>query len=626
MTASIKPPSYDMRYSVVGRLILGVSAITVSSVIALILSWQIASSNQHYAEAINVAGSLRMQTYRLGMLVQSGNTAEQQQVLIDKLNQDWRHSAALSAVPRSQATGRANPLHDTADHYWVTTTLPALQQGKVEFATLNEQVELIDRWVSSLQEGSEQKTQTLRHLLVSSAVFLVTLTLVVIYWLKHHIGKPLHLLTSAAKRMARSDFQYSINALPPNELGLLAHTLTWAGVNLDNAQQHLEQQIALKTHELQRSNTSLELLYRMAREAIEQGPDEIDLESLVEELRQILEVKSIDLCLLTPAGEHPWSQIRCSADTKDTHCAQLNCATCIHSPSKILNNTDTRFLVQRAEHLHGVLVVRASSPAPLTPWQSQLAQSIADQLAVIFSLRHERDRIRRLALFHERTVIARELHDSLAQSLSYLKIQVVRLELALGEQQPAAVTSVLEELREGLSSAYGHLRELLTTFRLKINSGGLYSTLQEIKGKMALQSAMHIEMNYRLLDFPLSPQEEIHLVQIIREGMQNAIKHSNGENITVALSSTNGEIVLSIEDDGVGMPELTEKPNHYGLVIIKERAESLGGQLSLTTRKEGGARILLSFQPECIYEEQVIAERSVKDSAHKHSRVSRTTN
>ncbi|MFY0663849.1 MAG: type IV pili methyl-accepting chemotaxis transducer N-terminal domain-containing protein [Natronospirillum sp.] len=615
-------PSNGMCYSAVSRITLCVIAIAITAVIALLLSWKIASSNQHDAEAINVAGSLRMQTYRLGMLVQSGE-AVQRQLLIDKLNQGWQHSAMLSRV--SQSPQGVNPLYDTAHQYWTATSLPELMQEIAEPDTLHEQVALIDQWVMQLQEESEQKLQTLQRWLVSSAIFLVAITLLVIYWLKNHIATPVKLLTDAASRLAKGDFHYQLSHIPQNELGLLARTLTWAGGNLANAQQHLEQQIALKTQELQRSNTSLTLLYRMTREAIEQGPEDIDLEGFIGELRQILGVKTVDLCLATPEGERPWNQIRCSSDPMDTQCAQLNCHTCIHGQNDKLNNTDTRFLLQRANHLHGVLLVRTNAAHPLTEWQNQLTQSIADQLAVILSLRHEHDRIRRLALFHERSVIARELHDSLAQSLSYLKIQVVRLELALGEQQSPAVAGVLGELREGLSSAYGHLRDLLTTFRLKINSEGLYSTLQEIRDQLARQSSMHIVLNYRLIDLPLSPQEEIHLVQIIREGIQNAIKHSGGETVTVTLSSRNGEINLSIEDDGVGLTEIGDRPNHYGLVIIRERAESLGGQLSLTTRVEGGARILLSFQPDCIHEEQVIVERTVKDSEHMHSDVNRTT-
>ncbi|WP_438887220.1 histidine kinase, partial [Bacillus cereus group sp. Bce037] len=74
-----------------------------------------------------------------------------------------------------------------------------------------------------------------------------------------------------------------------------------------------------------------------------------------------------------------------------------------------------------------------------------------------------------VTLINERTIIARELHDSLAQSLSYLKMQVARLErMQQKEATKEAQSAVFDELRNGLNSAYRQLRELLTTFRLKL--------------------------------------------------------------------------------------------------------------------------------------------------------------
>ena len=96
--------------------------------------------------------------------------------------------------------------------------------------------------------------------------------------------------------------------------------------------------------------------------------------------------------------------------------------------------------------------------------------SLAYQLALALSFKSRgRPSFDVLAMVNERTVIARELHDSLAQALSYLKIQVTTLEQ--GDQgdikNEAIIRDVSQELREGLDSAYRQLRELLTTFRLK---------------------------------------------------------------------------------------------------------------------------------------------------------------
>jgi nitrate/nitrite-specific signal transduction histidine kinase len=101
------------------------------------------------------------------------------------------------------------------------------------------------------------------------------------------------------------------------------------------------------------------------------------------------------------------------------------------------------------------------------PWEIRLLETVARHIGTAINLSHCATRDRRLALLEERATIARELHDSLAQSLSYLKIQVSRLDAALRRPNGAAVARpIIEGLREGLSGAYRQLREILTTFRL----------------------------------------------------------------------------------------------------------------------------------------------------------------
>src|SRR5690606_18215411 len=96
------------------------------------------------------------------------------------------------------------------------------------------------------------------------------------------------------------------------------------------------------------------------------------------------------------------------------------------------------------------------------------------------------------------------------------------------------------------------------------------------------QSDIVFRLDYQLENTPLVPHEEIHLLQIIREACQNTIHHSQGSDVVVRLSQDDQEkIHLSIEDNGVGIPENAEKLNHYGLAIMQERSRHLGGKISI---------------------------------------------
>ena len=223
---------------------------------------------------------------------------------------------------------------------------------------------------------------------------------------------------------------------------------------------------------------------------------------------------------------------------------------------------------------------------------------MADQFALALSLSVHRNQQRRLAMLTERTVIARELHDSLAQALSYLKIQVTRLQKSIDSQAFDQQQPIVDELREGLTSAYRQLRELLTTFRLKIDTGGLQSALEQVVNKLNERNSMQGALHYQLTNIPLSPTEEIHLLQIIREASQNAINHSLGTQLDIHLfQNANQSIQLLVDDDGIGIPEKAEKNNHYGLAIIQERSRHLNGRVEIARRPEGGTRVAFAFQP-----------------------------
>src|SRR5690606_5149734 len=126
----------------------------------------------------------------------------------------------------------------------------------------------------------------------------------------------------------------------------------------------------------------------------------------------------------------------------------------------------------------GVLLLRHPLQQRPAGWQQDLLEALAGHIATALSLGERRRQQHRLALMQERATIARELHDSLAQALSYLKIQIGRLQNLIDRDAGRApLTEVAGELREGVSSAYRQLRELLGTFRLKVDTPGLEPAL-----------------------------------------------------------------------------------------------------------------------------------------------------
>jgi two-component system nitrate/nitrite sensor histidine kinase NarX len=216
-------------------------------------------------------------------------------------------------------------------------------------------------------------------------------------------------------------------------------------------------------------------------------------------------------------------------------------------------------------------------------------------IALGISLQSERDRL--LALQEERSTIARELHDSLAQSLSYMKIQASLLSPALDRADGHDdAREILSDLREGINAAYRQLRELLSTFRLRMEgdfAGLLGNTVEEY----ASRSGTPIELDIRLADCHLAPNQEIHVLHIVREALSNATRHAGASRIHVGLSAApGGEVRVVVEDDGKGVdPRAAAELHHYGLTIMDERARGLGGSLEIAGRAGGGTCVAVRF-------------------------------
>jgi two-component system nitrate/nitrite sensor histidine kinase NarQ len=192
------------------------------------------------------------------------------------------------------------------------------------------------------------------------------------------------------------------------------------------------------------------------------------------------------------------------------------------------------------------------------------------------------------------------LHDSLAQALSYLKIQVSLLKRSVkglpDEVAVAQTAQVISELDTGLSAAYTQLRELLTTFRLSIKEGSFGQALQEMVATLDDQTTAIISLNNQLSSTELDAHQQVHLLQLIREATINAIKHAQAENINIECLESDGFVTVRVEDDGVGFDRQDEKLNHYGMSIMQERAARLHADLSVEAQRDMGCTVTLEFQ------------------------------
>lgn len=243
----------------------------------------------------------------------------------------------------------------------------------------------------------------------------------------------------------------------------------------------------------------------------------------------------------------------------------------------------------------GILQIEMERNRLLEDSEVKVIETIALLLGMVAKYQSHDEEGRRLAVLEERSAIARELHDSLAQSLSFMKIQVARLQSVTDQDKQS---EVLKELREGLNNAYRELRELLTTFRVHMDLRGLGYAIQSAIDEFSQRSDIRITLDNRLVNYRLTVNEEFHMLHVVREALSNIVRHSGAKNVSILMTKQrDGAINLTIDDDGVGLTPASPTYDHHGQAIMKERAFNLGGEVEVMNRRRGGTRVSLVFTP-----------------------------
>ncbi len=621
-------PSLLLRFGTV------ISILFLLAVSGMLSSVFIAETAEGYAAAINQAGTLRMQSYRITSSLVHGSAYEKQssdnrtvelvaeynqrlfspriqdvlargpsQAVLDtyrKVEQQWKQVIEPNLVnylhhpPVSDQTAEASALTAEYEHR--------------HLMLVDNFVEDIHRFVEALEVDAEHKNQQLRAIQLILLFLTFLIAVISLYLTKRYVLAPLHDLLACAKAARHGDFSVRSRFLSEDELGQLGQAFNVMAEDLSAIYADLEARVAEKTHDLERSNRSLELLYSATKRLSESSLSSEALEAVIHDIEHLLGARSGTVCLGRPGDTQAYRYASTSPrDYLIQDDLESDCSRCLgqgQSHRFELTRSGESQAVQifstpikdKAQQF-GVMLIEFSQDKLLEPWQERLLETVASHIALAINVAKQVSEKRRMALLEERSVIARELHDSIAQSLSYLKIQVSRLDKAIHDEQARHDLLLLTAvLRSALNGTYRQLRELLTTFRLRVSEADLGAALKTTVDEFSQRSGISITYNNGLGHCQPSPNAEIHIIQIVREALSNVIRHADATQASVNLScDQEGGIELTIEDNGIGIDLQSDMMQHYGLPIMKERAAWLGGDLSVSELEDGGTRIALRF-------------------------------
>ena len=605
-----------LQYSLLLRLGGMFAAISVLAVVSMSTSWMVAETTQGSGQAINVAGSLRMQSWRMASiyqrLLQTGEPEYQEKLeqAMSRFESDLDASPILAVLPDDE-TAPLRLVYQQVESDWRMEIKPGLgvTPTPVAYAAVLEQipefVARINDLVKQIEEATEAKILVMRVILGAAVIATLLVVILSIYLVNNILVHPLRGLLELADRIGQGNLAVRTDLTGEDEIGRLGQAFNHMAEDLSKLYQNLETRVAEKTAELTIANRSLELLYHSITR-LYSGPVAPDTYAiLLKDLENVLDVGH-GLACLVETGETQArviaSTLRASSGDSDM-CGLMSCDECLSHPKLVVHPmTDGRRVLslplRDAEHHYGVLQLEMPPGKELAHWQTQLLEALSRHIGIAIGTAKRTEQSRRLSLLEERAALARDLHDSLAQSLAYMKIQVSRLKpLVDNPQRSDEAKDVLEELREGLNSAYRQLRELLTTFRLRIEGEGLAAALESTVAEFTSRGGIPITLDVHLAGCTLTPNEEIHALQIVREALSNVLNHAKARHARVSVNSdSDGSVSAIVTDDGIGVHNVAGA-HHYGMAIMEERARHLGGQLMVENLPALGTRVTLRFMP-----------------------------
>ncbi|CAH0180626.1 Nitrate/nitrite sensor protein NarX [Massilia sp. Bi118] len=616
--------------ALVGFLLLALAAIGAT----LWLSWQLEGAGA----AINETGSLRKQEYRLAMLLGRevhtpdagfGGAALAQIASID---------ATLALVAQGDPqrplglppTAAVRNSFAGASERWRREIRPlALRvleaRGEQRVLTLRRFLGVIDDYVDEIdgivrliESDNEVRTFWLRSSQLALMALGVGGTVALVYLMFSLIVRPVERLHAGMRSMADADFGVRLEADSKDEFGQLATGFNQMADRLERVYGSLEDKVREKTAALENQNRELALLYDSAAflqarqtlepmcegflerilqyfgadggsvRLVEAGNEKVHLvaqQGLPEAMAEAERCMPLGDCLCGEAAVERQPVVhwlRAMPDAAGTPCARNGFGT-----------VSVFQIFDQDQHL-GVFTLHFRAERRFRDQEQALLDTLGRLLGTAIENLRLAAREREMAISEERNMVARGLHDSIAQGLNFLNLQVQMLDDSLrhGQQQEAA--DIVPALRAGVKESYEDVRELLQNFRSRLEEDDLNSALRKAVRKFRDQTGIDARFAAEGAgSLPFAREEQLQILFIVQEALSNIRKHAQADRVDVHVVDGQ-DFSLSISDNGVGFDSSAgsdESDRRVGLHIMQERAEHINAELVIESRPGAGTTI-----------------------------------
>ena len=624
-----------MRLATKLMLIGGIFLVLALASIGLTLwvTWQLEGG----AAAVNEAGRMRMRSYQLALSLQQTpvGSAQRASEVAEQL-QDFDRSVALLRRGDSVRPLAVPWDHRTRHHFenvvqnWQNLRDQALlivNDGAPSDSLKNHVqafVSQVDLFVSSIERHMSDWTTLLHTFQIAMMVLAILSALALMYAGYVVILEPVSRLQSALRDIEQGDFATRVIVDADDEMGSLADGFNSMAENLQSLYGNLESKVNEKTASLETKQQRLSALYEVAAFVASAETLEELAHGFASHMRRIAQADAVAIrwsdvaneryvlmgsdCLPQVMAEDEQCVLSgdclCGAKVEPGTVPSLRVIPIMDAARSLSSQTAGRRVHEHCERagyttlitvplgLHmrvlGEVELFYRGAPGLSDEDKALFEALASHLAGAMESLRAAALGREAAVASERQLLAQELHDSIAQSLAFLKIQIQLLRDAMTRKDQPAIDAAMGELDVGVRESYSDVRELLLHFRVRTHTDDIEPALRETLSKFEHQSKLKAQLTVQGQGLPLPPDVQIQVLHIVQEALSNIRKHAKATQAWVDVL-TQPSWCVRVRDNGRGFDVKAGPPNqtHVGLSIMRERAERIGAQLRFESGPQG---------------------------------------
>ena len=615
-----RPMSLSTKLGAIGGTLLVMALASIG--LTLWVTWQLEGG----AAAVNEAGRMRMQVWRLAQTLPGQDVARLQSQLaqfdgtLDLLRSGDASRPLL--VPRDEHTQGA---FDDVQHGWDslrgTWSLVPPPAAPVAAAQAEAFVARIDRFVTAIEMQLARWTALLNAFQFAMMALAIASAVALLYAAYLFVFNPLARLQAGLAQVGEGDLAARIEVDSADEFGALSEGFNRMAHTLQGLYQSLESRVKEKTLRLETERARLATMYEAAAFVAEATALDPLAQGFAKQIRRVggadasavrwsdesnqryvllasdcLPQHVIDAERCIPTGECFCGQPQGEAKTRVIPIRQNPGAEMPGNCERAGFETVISVPVRLHERMVGELNLFYRAAATLSDEDRALLETLASHLAGAIEGLRAGALEREAAVAEERSLLARELHDSIAQSLSFLKIQAGLLREHLKRQDSERVDRTLSELDAGIRESLADVRELLLHFRTRTNNEDITPALRTTLTKFEHQTGLTTYLAVEGEGLPLAADVQVQVLHVVQEALSNVRKHAQAQAVWVDVQQ-GPQWRFEVRDDGCGFEgdQPAADETHVGMRIMRERAERIGGVVEVASVPGSGTCVVLTL-------------------------------